>query len=151
MPDRPATLAVTAGEEQPAPTILGWRTAMLTESSVVTILLVRDADKAMTFYRDTLGLKHEMTLGGQEVFAAGGGGLALMPDPDWKPTGRTELSFEVDDITSEIKELESRGVRFADYDLPDLKTVDHIAELDGHRAAWFEDQDGNVLCLHQNA
>jgi catechol 2,3-dioxygenase-like lactoylglutathione lyase family enzyme len=123
---------------------------MLTESSVVTILLVRDADKAMSFYRDTLGLKHEMTLDGQEVFAVRGGGLALMPDPDWKPSGRTELSFEVDDITEEIADLESRGVRFADYDLPELKTVDHIAELGGSKAAWFEDQDGNVLCLHQN-
>ena len=124
---------------------------MLSESSVVTILLVRDAERAISFYRDTLGLKHEMTLDGQEFFAVKGGGLSLMPDPDWQPTGRTELSFEVDDMTSEIKELESRGVRFADYDLPGLKTVDHIAELDGHRAAWFEDQDGNVLCLHQNA
>ena len=125
---------------------------MLTDSSAMTILLVRDAEKAVAFYRDTLGLKHEMTLDGQEVFAVRSGGLALMPDPDWTPTGRTELSFEVDDIPGEIKDLQSRGVRFADYDVPGLKTVDHIAELgDGHKAAWFEDQDGNVLCLHQNA
>ena len=124
---------------------------MLTDSSVVTILLVRDAEKAVTFYRDTLGLHHEMTLDGQEIFAVRSGALALMPEPDWKPTGRTELSFEVEDITGEITGLEGRGVRFADYDLPDLKTVDHIAEFgDGQRAAWFEDPDGNVLCLHQN-
>lgn len=125
---------------------------MLRDASVMTILLVRDADKAVSFYRDSLGLKHETTLDGQEIFAVGSGGVALMPDPDWQPTGRTELSFEVDDIVGEIRDLERRGVHFADYDLPGLKTTDHIAELgDGHKAAWFEDQDGNVLCLHQNA
>jgi hypothetical protein len=31
---------------------------------------------------------------------------------------RTALSFEVADIRGEIRELERRGVSFADYDLP---------------------------------
>jgi hypothetical protein len=30
-----------------------------------------------------------------------------------------------------------------------LKTVNHIAELGSERAAWFNDSEGNVLCLHQ--
>jgi hypothetical protein len=59
------------------------------------------------------------------------------------------MSFEVDDVTAEIRDLEGRGVVFEDYDLPDLKTVDHVAEMGSERAAWFKDPDGNVLCLHQ--
>ena len=35
------------------------------------------------------------------------------------------MSFEVTDVVQEVRELEQRGVGFEDYDLPDLKTVDH--------------------------
>lgn len=59
------------------------------------------------------------------------------------------LSFEVPDISAEVNELSDRGVEFADYDLPDLKTVDHVAELGGEKAAWFADTEGNILCIHQ--
>ena len=41
---------------------------------------------------------------------AAGSGLALVPGSDATPTGRTELSFEVDDIVAEIRDLEQRGV-----------------------------------------
>ena len=49
----------------------------------------------------------------------------------------------------EITELEDHGVDYEDYDLPELTTVDHVAEMGSERAAWFKDPDGNVLCLHQ--
>ena len=35
------------------------------------------------------------------------------------------------------------------YDLPGLRTVDHVVTADGMKAAWFTDSEGNVLCLHQ--
>ena len=48
-----------------------------------------------------------------------------------------------------MRELEQRGVGFEDYDLPDLKTVDHVCVLGSDKAAWFKDPDGNVLCVHE--
>ena len=30
-----------------------------------------------------------------------------------------------------------------------LRTVDHVCVLGSQKAAWFEDPDGNVLCLHE--
>jgi catechol 2,3-dioxygenase-like lactoylglutathione lyase family enzyme len=124
---------------------------MLSGALTTTILQVRDSPDAVNFYRDRLGLDYQgRNSEGQEMFSLGGGsGLALMPGPDVTPTGRTELSFEVADIAAEIKDLERRGVVFADYDLPDLKTVDHVCVLGSQKAAWFEDPDGNVLCLHE--
>jgi catechol 2,3-dioxygenase-like lactoylglutathione lyase family enzyme len=124
---------------------------MLSGSAITTILQVRDGPTAVEFYRDRLGLHY---LGpnteGQELFSAGTGStLALMPSSEVKPTGSTELSFEVGDIIAEIDELSRRGVQFADYDLPGLKTVEHVCVLGSQKAAWFEDPDGNVLCLHE--
>ncbi|MCW2751782.1 MAG: glyoxalase [Aeromicrobium sp.] len=124
---------------------------MLSDPVITTILQVRDGGSAVEFYRDRLGLSHTgQNTEGQEMFAlAGGAALALMPGPDATPTGRTELSFEVPDIVAEISNLEQSGVTFADYDLPGLKTVDHICVLGSEKAAWFEDPTGNVLCLHE--
>ncbi len=109
------------------------------------------AAPAVEFYRDRLGLPHSgRNSEGQEVFALGGGAsLALVPGPAATPTGRTELSFEVSDITAQIHDLAQRGVTFADYDLPDPKAVQHVCLLGSQKAAWFHDPDGNVLCLHE--
>jgi catechol 2,3-dioxygenase-like lactoylglutathione lyase family enzyme len=124
---------------------------MLSGSAITTILQVGNGPTAVEFYRDRLGLHYLGTnTEGQEMFSAGNGStLALMPVAEAKPTGNTELSFEVGDIVAEIDELSGRGVRFADYDLPGLKTVEHVCVLGSQKAAWFEDPDGNVLCLHE--
>ena len=54
------------------------------------------------------------------------------------------------DIRETIRELEGRGVRFADDDLPGLTTVEHVCVLGSEKAAWFQDPEGNILCLHQD-
>ena len=60
------------------------------------------------------------------------------------------ISFRVADITAAIKELKRAGVVFEDYDFPGLKTVDHVCVLGAEKAAWFEDTEGNILCLHED-
>jgi hypothetical protein len=52
-------------------------------------------------------------------------------------------------MVAEIRDLAGRGVTFADYDLPGLRTVEHVCVLGSEKAAWFTDPDGNVLCLHE--
>ena len=59
------------------------------------------------------------------------------------------MSFEVGDIAAEIADLESRGVRFEDYDLPELTTVDHVFDVRRHAGRLVPRPDGNMLCLHQ--
>lgn len=115
---------------------------------ITTMLPVADVDRASRFYGETLGL-HARPTGpdGSPTFDAGhGDAIGLMPG---EPSARTVLSFEVADVVAEIRDLESRGVRFADYDLPDLKTVDHVASPGGEKAAWFNDTEGNILCIHE--
>ncbi len=62
----------------------------------------------------------------------------------------TVLTFEVQNITDEVTDLESRGIDFLDYDLPDLKTTDHVCVMGDEKAAWFADTEGNILCLHES-
>lgn len=61
----------------------------------------------------------------------------------------TAISFSVDDIVAEVRDLEARGVRFHDYDLPGLKTIEHVCLLGAEKAAWFSDPEGNILCLRE--
>jgi predicted enzyme related to lactoylglutathione lyase len=126
--------------------------SMLTKSATTTMLPVSDMDRAARFYGETLGLEaRDTTPDGGRVFAAGGDAIGLLPAEPGAQSGHTVLSFEVPDIEAEIHDLEGRGVTFADYDLPDLKTVNHIAEMGGEKAAWFADSEGNILCIHQRA
>jgi predicted enzyme related to lactoylglutathione lyase len=124
---------------------------MLTKAMTTTMLPVSDMDRAARFYMDTLGLHQKATgADGSRIFDAGNGdAIGLLPSEAGSQSKHTVLSFEVSDIAGEVRELEGRGVSFADYDLPGLKTVDHIAEMGGERAAWFSDPDGNILCIHE--
>ena len=125
----------------------------LTTSAVTMMLPVHDVDRARTFYSECLGLECTGTNdeGGATYSLDGSATLELLPRPDSRPTGSTAMSFEVDDVSAEITQLEGRGVTFEDYDLPGLTTVDHVAEMGKHKAAWFKDPDGNVICLHQES
>lgn len=125
----------------------------LTKRNVAMMLPVTDVDRARTFYTDSLGLDFTGTNDeGSAMYALEGGTtLLLLPRPGSTPSESTAMSFEVDDIVAEIKELEDHGVVFEDYDTPELTTVDHIAAMGSERAAWFKDPDGNVLCLHEQA
>jgi predicted enzyme related to lactoylglutathione lyase len=123
----------------------------LAKSTVAMMLPVTDADRAKTFYSEKVGLHYTGTNEeGSPMYALGGGAtLVLLPRPDSTPSESTAMSFEVADVAAEVQNLESHGVGFEDYDMPDLTTVDHMATMGNDKAAWFKDPDGNVLCVHQ--
>ena len=120
-------------------------------SHATCILPVKDMDRARTFYDVALGLE---PVGGKPdgkfVYRCGGTEIALFPKPEGTKAEHTALSFKVDDIATAIAELKARGVRFADYDFPGLKTEHHVCVLGAEKAAWFEDTEGNILCLHED-
>ncbi len=66
-----------------------------------------------------------------------------------KPAGHTQMSFVVEDLSAEVKELKSRGVLFEEYDSPNLKTIDSIADRGPLKAAWFKDTEGNMIGVIQ--
>ncbi|SNR68962.1 VOC family protein [Paracoccus sediminis] len=122
------------------------------DSSQVTVMLpVVDLDRARAFYEGALALPAgTQQRDGKVVYRCGGTRIALFPKDAGTRADHTALSFQVADIRAAIEELEARGVVFADYDLPGLKTSDHVCLLGSEKAAWFSDPEGNILCLHED-
>jgi catechol 2,3-dioxygenase-like lactoylglutathione lyase family enzyme len=124
---------------------------MLSDSSVTTMLPVKDIDRARAFYEGCLGLRPGgFRPDGKFVYALGGSTLALFPKPEGTKADHTAISFRVADIAASIEELKRAGVVFEDYDFPGLKTVNHVCVLGAEKAAWFKDTEGNYLCIHED-
>jgi predicted enzyme related to lactoylglutathione lyase len=125
---------------------------MLANAPITTVLPVVDLPRACDFYENKLGLKPRgLEADGKFVFVAGGGALiALIPKQGGTKAEHTALSFEVADIEDEVSSLERKGVVFEDYDLPNLRTVNHVGILGAEKAAWFKDSEGNYLCIHES-
>jgi predicted enzyme related to lactoylglutathione lyase len=125
---------------------------MRMDTSQVTCLLpVKDLARARRFYEEQLRMKPlGLKPDGKFVYRCGGAEIALFPKPEGTKAEHTALSFKVEDIGAAIRDLQSRGVTFADYDYPGLKTVNHVCVLGSEKAAWFQDTEGNILCLHED-
>lgn len=125
---------------------------MLANAPVTTILPVIDLDRAREFYEHKLGMRPAgMRPDGKFVYnCAGGAILALFPKPGGTKADHTAISFQVSDIDAAIRDLKGQGVVFENYDLPGLKTVDHVCVLGSEKAAWFKDTEGNYLCIHED-
>jgi catechol 2,3-dioxygenase-like lactoylglutathione lyase family enzyme len=123
----------------------------LAQATVSCILPVKDMPRARRFYEQSLGLEAVgAKADGKFVYRVGATELALFPRDEGTRATHTALSFRVADIGAAIRALEARGVVFADYDLPGLKTVEHVCVLGAEKAAWFNDPEGNILCLHED-
>lgn len=124
---------------------------MLASASVTTLLPVKNMARARAFYEGCLGLKSgNFKADGKFEYLVGGTTLALFPKPEGTKAEHTAISFRVADIAGSIAELQRAGVVFEDYDLPDLKTVEHVCVLGSEKAAWFRDTEGNYLCIHED-
>ncbi len=123
----------------------------LAACQVTVMLPVKDLARARRFYEERLGLPGgEARPDGKFVYRCGGTELALFPKAEGTRATHTAVSFRVPDIEAAVGALGGRGVAFADYDLPGLKTVGHVCVLGSEKAAWFEDTEGNLLCLHED-
>lgn len=123
----------------------------MSTASVTTMLPVMNMSRARAFYEGCLGLKPGgFRLDGKFVYSVGGSTLALFPKPEGTKADHTAISFRVSDIGASIEELKAAGVVFEDYDIPGLKTVNHVCVLGAEKAAWFKDTEGNYLCIHED-
>ena len=123
---------------------------LLSESPVFPILLSRDLDASMAFYRDTLGLEVARRDADRIVFRSGGGTqLVISESTVGTSDTQTQAAWRVPDIRAAIAELRSRGVRIEEYREPAPVTDDGVADMGHSWAAWFVDPSRNVLAVVQ--
>ena len=104
---------------------------------------VSDVDRAVAFYRDTLGIPFLFQAGpAMAFFDLGGVRLYLGAPEDEAYRSRGMLYFRVDDLDEAVSTLKERGVGFLDD--PHL-----IARMDDHDLwmAFARDPDGNNIGL----
>ncbi len=123
---------------------------MLESATSHAVIAVTDVERAKKFYGDTLRLRVKDERSDGVTYESEGGSWFLVYPSQFAGTSQsTCMAFEVADLDIAVKELREAGVTFEEYDMPGLKTVDGIAEIQGERGAWFKDPDGNILSLGQ--
>lgn len=131
---------------------------MLGESRVSTRIPAWDLDRARAFYAGKLGLEPVEERPGGLLYRCGGAEFAVFLSAGSASGEHTQMAWEVSDIDAVVRELRSRGVVFEEYDLPNFKTIDCVADVRGNypskggvgeRGAWFRDSEGNLLSLGQ--
>jgi predicted enzyme related to lactoylglutathione lyase len=124
--------------------------SVLSEHPVFPILLSRDLEASMAFYRDRLGLEVARRDHDRIVFRSGNGTqLVLSESTVGTSDTQTQAAWRVADIRAAITELRARGVTIQDYVEPDPVTDDGVADMGHSWAAWFIDPSNNVLAVVQ--
>jgi len=104
---------------------------------------VQDLERALAFYRDTLGMKHLFTVPKMAFFDCNGIRLMLgIPEKPEFDHPSSVIYFKVDDIQNAFQTFSGRGVKFDG--APHL-----IAKLQTHDLwmAFFRDSENNLLAL----
>ena len=129
----------------------------VSESPVWPMVAVKDLARARKFYEEVLGYEPMPGMTGDwgaTYPGADGTGLSIYQSDDNAGTNKaTYAVWKVDDLKQAVKDLREKGVKFEEYDIPEieLKTEDGIAtyEEGGKKMmnAWFKDPDGNIFSL----
>jgi catechol 2,3-dioxygenase-like lactoylglutathione lyase family enzyme len=123
---------------------------MLGKADATPMIAVKDLDRARRFYEETLGLDTKEAMAGEALEVRSGDTLINVYRSEFAGTNQaTALTFDVDDIESEVRELKERGVFFQHYDLPGLEQRGDLYVGEGMKTAWFKDPDGNILSLFE--
>jgi catechol-2,3-dioxygenase len=121
---------------------------MLGNYPVDVVLLATDLGVARRFHEATLGL--EVLVADEQFLTFGCGGdrrLMITKSTSGTREAVTKASWRVADLAGEVAWLRARGVPVQE--VPELGTVEGIADLSFALAAWFVDPDHHWIGLLQ--
>lgn len=120
---------------------------MLADSTVFATIAVRNAQLAKEFYGQKLGLKQIDENQGGVTYESGTGKLFVYESLTAGTNLATCAAWDVDDVESTVSELQSRGVVFEHYDIPNAEVEGYVYTMGTQKVAWFTDPDGNILSI----
>lgn len=115
----------------------------------VTFINVADRERALAFYRDTLGLPIRSSDQFGDFIDLGGALLRMTALPGWEAAKHPVLAWNVEDVAAAVAKLRERGIVFTIYDGFGQDENGIWTSPDGSKLAWFTDPDGNVLMLSE--
>jgi catechol 2,3-dioxygenase-like lactoylglutathione lyase family enzyme len=120
---------------------------MLGKADATPMIAVKDLDRARKFYEEKLGLTAKEEMSGEVLTVKSGQTPITVYRSEFAGTNKaTALTFGVDDINSEVRELKEKGIFFEKFDVEGLTPKGDIYEGEGgFKTAWFKDPDGNIL------
>ena len=127
---------------------------MFGKASCFAVLPASDLARARSFWRDTFGIDpvdDGFDEDDADMFDLGGTRVLVYETQFAGTAQNTALGIDSDDFDRDVAELKSKGVQFNEYDLPGIKTVDGVVEMEGMRTAWFNDSEGNIIALSERA
>jgi predicted enzyme related to lactoylglutathione lyase len=122
---------------------------MLCEFPTYPTIPASDLSRARHFYEDTLGLDADQVTPAGVMYRTKDSAIFVYPSTFAGTNKATAAGFQVKDLRATVAELKSRGVRFEEYDMGEMKTVDSIIDSPDGPAAWFKDTEGNIIGLFQ--
>jgi predicted enzyme related to lactoylglutathione lyase len=126
---------------------------MLSSSRVEANIPAADLHRARDFYTAMVGISPVDEVGDfQLTYETEGGTRFTIYETEYAgQAGHTIAQWHVDDIESEVRDLQAKGVVFEVYDMPGVQWDGEIAFMPGlGKAAWFRDSEGNIMCIDQD-
>ena len=120
---------------------------MLGKADATPMIAVTDIDRAKSFYEGKLGLTSRDMSSDFFMLKTGSTDLNVYKSEYAGTNKATLLTFDVDDIEAEVRELKDKGISFEHYELDGLTADGDIYKGPGMKTAWFKDPDGNILSL----
>jgi catechol 2,3-dioxygenase-like lactoylglutathione lyase family enzyme len=121
---------------------------MLKDAPVHTTIPVKDLEEAKKFYGETMGLEQVKEDSGGVVYRSGGSEIFVYVSSNAGTNQGTCASWKLDNPQEAVEALKAKGVNFEHYD--DMEGVTREGEvhiMGSHKAAWFKDPSGNILCV----
>lgn len=124
---------------------------ILQSGTPVAFLYVTDRERALKFYRESLGLELQSSDDFGDFIDLGSGLARMTVMPDFAATPHPVLGWNVDDINATVKALRDRGIVFNIHEGMGQDALGIWTSPDGRsKVAFFSDSEGNVLTLSQN-
>ena len=120
---------------------------MLGKADATPMIAVKDLDRARSFYEETLGLEEVDDFGEGFMLRSGDTEFSVYRSEFAGTNQATALTFGVDDLEEEVRDLKQKGIAFEHYEMEGLTPRGDFYEAEGMKTAWFKDPDGNILSL----